>query len=98
MDTVVLVLISVAEVVDWVRALGWWLVPIITPGLAVWVWLWLRPTGRHRRPVPHRPVPPPRPSPPVVDLDDDADSATIVFQPVTYADAPTASGGGEADR
>ncbi|MFF6801054.1 hypothetical protein [Streptomyces sp. NPDC012616] len=96
MDTVVLVLISVAEVVDRVRAFGWWLVLIVAPGLAVWVWLWLRPTGRHRRPAPQRPGPPPRPSPPVVDLDDD--SATIVFQPLTYADAPTASGDGEADR
>ncbi|WP_406321753.1 hypothetical protein [Streptomyces sp. NBC_00519] len=97
MDTVLAAGIWLAEAIGRLRSVGWWLVPVVVPGLMAWAWQWLRPTGKRRRPRPRRfprPSPPAPPSPPPTVLDED----TIVFQRVTYADASTARGGGEADR
>ncbi|MFE6021650.1 hypothetical protein ACFQ6O_34620 [Streptomyces sp. NPDC056441] len=92
MITVLSVLVWVAEAVEWLLSLGWWLVPVFVPGAIVGAWLWLRPTGKRRRPRPRRaagPVPAPQPA---------VDQDTIVFQAATHAGVPTSSSDGEADR
>ncbi|MEU0059876.1 hypothetical protein [Streptomyces sp. NPDC006334] len=84
MNTVLEVLIWLAETVDRLLSMGWWLVAVLAPGGAVGGWLWLRPTGKHRRPRPSRFNPPAEAAAPAMDAD------TAVLQRAVHS-------GGEAD-
>ncbi|MEU1180575.1 hypothetical protein ABZ464_23535 [Streptomyces sp. NPDC005820] len=99
MSTILSVLVWFAELVQRLSSVGWWLVPMLAPGMSLGMWLWLRPTGKHRRPSPPRYARPTPPPPHAADLEEVADREdTIAFRAVTIAGATIASGGGEADR